>query len=123
MRPLKHLQLYTALGGLYLGALVWLTLTPHPPQGPDLPNVDKWEHLLAYFLLIGWFGQLAQGRRLRAKLLLSFMALGAVLELLQGLGGVRHMELADATANALGAWMGHWSTRGRGGRLLERLER
>jgi hypothetical protein len=122
MRPLKFLKLYIALGGLYVGAIIWLTLTPTPPAGPDLPNVDKWEHLLAYGLMMGWFGQLAANLRLRANLALSFMVLGAALELLQGLGGVRHMELADAAANALGVWMGHWVTRGRGGRLLQALE-
>lgn len=122
MRPLKHLRLYIALGGLYLGALVYLTLSTAPPQGPDLPMADKWAHLAGYFLLMGWFGQLAVERRLRANLALSFMVLGAVLEVLQGLGGVRQMELADAAANALGVWLGHTATQGPLGRLLQRIE-
>lgn len=122
MRPLKHLRLYIALGGLYLGALVYLTLSAAPPQGPDLPMADKWAHLAGYFLLMGWFGQLAAERRLRANLALSFMVLGALLEVLQGLGGVRQMELADAAANALGVWLGHSATQGPLGRLLQRFE-
>lgn len=122
MRPLKHLQLYLGLGGAYLGAVVWVTLTSHPPQGPQFADADKWEHLLAYALMMGWFGQLAQARRLRANLALAFMALGGLLELLQGLGGVRQMELADAAANALGVWLGHYATRDAGGRLLATLE-
>lgn len=123
MRPLRLRQLYIALGGSYLGAIVYFTLTSAPPQGPDIPNLDKWEHLLAYGLLMGWFGQLAAERRLRAGLALGFMALGGVLELLQGLGGVRQAEWADAAANALGVWMGHWATRDAGGRLLAMLEK
>lgn len=122
MRPLKFLQAYLALAGAYVAFIIWLTLTATPPQGPRFDNADKWMHCLAYFLMMGCFGQLAVERRLRAGLALACMALGALLELLQGLGGVRHMELADAGANALGAWMGHWATRGRGGALLLRLE-
>jgi VanZ family protein len=123
MRKLKHLQLYLALAGAYTAALVWLTLTATPPAGPEFQNSDKWMHLLAYFLLMAWLGQLAVERRLRANLALACMALGALLELLQGLGGVRQMEFADAGANVLGAWLGHWSTRQGGGAVLAALER
>jgi VanZ family protein len=130
MRPLKQLRLYIALGGLYLGALVYLTLTSAPPQGPQFPLADKWAHLGAYFLLMGWFGQLAvehraqnhEAHRLRANLALGFMVLGALLEGLQGLGGVRQMEFADAAANALGVWLGHTATQGPLGRMLQRFE-
>lgn len=122
MRPLKHLRLYIALGGLYLGVIIHLTLTASPPQGPELPLADKWAHLAAYFLLMGWFGQLAAERRLRANLALGFMVLGALLEVLQGWGGVRQMEGADAAANALGVWLGHTATQGPLGRLLQRFE-
>jgi VanZ family protein len=122
MRPLKHLQLYFGLGGAYIGTVIWLTLTSAPPQGPLFENADKWEHLLAYGLMMAWFGQLTQQRRTRANFAMAFMALGGLLELLQGLGGVRQMELADAVANILGVWMGHWVTRDAGGRLLATLE-
>jgi VanZ family protein len=122
MRPLRYLQLYLGLGGAYIGTVIWLTLTSAPPKGLDLPNADKWEHLLAYFLMMAWFGQLAEKRRTRANLALAFMALGGLLELLQGLGGVRQAELTDAIANILGVWMGHWATRGGGGRLLLTLK-
>jgi VanZ family protein len=122
MRPLRFKSLYLALGIAYIGAVCWFTLTSHPPQGPDFPNADKWEHLAAYGLMMTWFGQLVQTPRLRIRLALAFVGLGVLLELLQGLGGVRHMELADAAANALGVWMGHAFTRAGGGTLLARLE-
>lgn len=123
MRPLKYLRYYQALSTAYLGVLVWLTLTPQPPPSPDLPFVDKWEHLLVYGLLMGSCGQwLSQRGRLRLRFAVIFVALGAVLELLQGLGGVRHMESADAVANALGVGIGYAITRGPGGRILQALE-
>ncbi len=122
MRTLRYLRFYIALGGLYLGAIVYFSLSSLPPDGPQVLLSDKALHLLGYFLLMAWFGQLAQARDLRAKLALAFMALGAGLEVLQGLGGLRQMELADAAANALGVWMGHWSTRGPLGGFLQQLE-
>jgi len=122
MRPLRYIQLYLGIGGAYIGAVVWLTLTSDPPQGPQFEHADKWEHLLAYGLMMAWFGQLAVARRTRANLAMGFMLLGGALELLQGLGGVRQMEFADAAANALGVWFGHWCTKDAGGRLLLTLE-
>jgi VanZ family protein len=122
MRPLRRLPLYAALGLLYTAFIIWGTLTPHPPAPPDLPFIDKWEHFTAYGLMMGWWGQLLEAPAARWRACLACAALGGVLELLQGLGGVRQMELADALANAVGAGLGWYLTRGAGGRLLARLE-
>lgn len=122
MRPLRYRPLYLALGLAYLALLFWATLTSTPPAGPDVPYADKWEHFAAYALLMGWWGQLFEAPSARLRLCLACAALGALLELLQGLGGVRQMELADACANAIGAGLGWLFTRGRGGRLLVYLE-
>lgn len=123
MRPLRFLRTYLILGCAYVTLVIYLTLIPQLPQGPDLPFADKGEHLLAYSLMMAWFGCLAREGKLRLKLALGFTALGAALEVLQGLGGVRQMELADALANAMGAGLGWWITQGEPGRLLERLEK
>lgn len=124
MRALRWIQAYVALGGLYVGAIVYLSLIPHPPKlAPDWPMIDKWEHLVAYGLMMAWFGQLAVERRLRANLALGFMALGGGIELLQGAMALgRSMEFADFAADALGVWLGHAATRDAGGRLLLTLE-
>lgn len=95
-----------AIGWAYLVLIIYITLTPSPPAGPEIPFADKWEHLAAYALLMAWFGWLEEAQRPRIYYAVGFCALGALLELLQGLGGVRQMELADALANATGVGLG-----------------
>jgi VanZ family protein len=118
MRPLRWLAIYQALGLLYLAALLWLSLSHAPPKGPALPYADKAGHLLAYGLLMAWWGQVAWQPRWRWGLALGFIAFGGVIEVLQGLGGVRQAEWADAAANAVGVVLGALGTRQRGGEGL-----
>ena len=122
MTPLRWARAYWALGIAYVAAVITLTLMFNPPQGPDVPYADKWEHFLAYGLMMGWFAQLLQARSLRLKAALGFAALGGVLEILQGLGGVRHAEWADFAANATGVGLGLLATWKAGGRALIALE-
>jgi VanZ family protein len=122
MRPLRHVRLYVVLGLLYTAFIIWGELTPHPPQPPALPFIDKWEHFIAYGLMMGWWGQLLESPRRRWQAALACIALGGLLEILQGLGGVRHMELADEVANSIGVFLGLAASHGRAGLLLQRLE-
>lgn len=123
MRPLRWSRAYWALGVAYVATIIYLTLMFNPPQGPDVPYADKWEHFLAYGVMMGWFAQLLQARSLRLKFALSFALLGGLLEILQGLGGVRHAEWADFAANATGVGLGLLFTWKSGGRALIALEK
>jgi len=120
MRPLRHLPVYLALGLTYITLVVYECLIPHPLDlVPPFPNADKAEHLVAFGLMMAWFGQLAVERRLRARLGLAFIALGGLIELLQGAMALgRSMELADFAADVLGVWLGHAATQKGGGQLL-----
>lgn len=90
------------MGWAMVAAVVWLTLTPSPPQPAfTFFAMDKVGHLLAYALLMGWFMQLYRGRA-RLGFGLALVALGVVLEGLQGALGARHFEYADMAANATG---------------------
>lgn len=122
MRPLRFLRFYVFLGLAYLAALAWFSLSPRPLPSPDLPHGDKWGHLLAYGLLMAWWGQLVQRPGLRWGLGLFFVVFGAWMELLQGLSGFRNAEWTDALANMTGVVLGAWLTRYQGGQWLERLE-
>jgi hypothetical protein len=102
--------------------IAWQTLTPEPEEAKsglafarflaeflfhDAAYSDKVAHFLAYAALgaTAGLGDLRLGGRRR----LTVMALalfGVALEFLQGLGGVRVAELADALANAGGAFAG-----------------
>jgi hypothetical protein len=125
MRPLRHLKFYVAFGLTYVTFIIYECLIPHPLQIlPPFPHVDKLEHLVAFGLMMGWFGQLAVERRLRSRLALAFMALGGLIEILQGAMGLgRSMEFGDFVADAVGVLMAHWMTRQRGGLVLVWWER
>jgi hypothetical protein len=124
MRPLRHLQLYLGLGLLYITMVILESLMAQPFQRlPALPNVGELARLLAYGLMMGWFGQLAKDRRLRAGIALAVVALGGILELLRGVLALgRGMEVGDFAAILLGVWMGHVATQQGGGELLAWLE-
>lgn len=68
----------------------------------DITAGDKLGHLLAYGLLMFWFCQLYLSRKARLAHAVAFLAMGIGLEFLQGMGGVRHYDVVDMLANALG---------------------
>lgn len=104
MRPLRFFWLWLALGWLTVAAVVALSLTSHPVTVP-LRYGDKFGHVLAYGVLMGWFVQLYQSRRMLLWHGLSFVAMGVGLEYLQRYSG-RYFEYADMAANASGVLLG-----------------
>lgn len=94
-----------ALGWLYAAAIVWLSLTPSPPD-PGFAYGDKVGHLLAYGLLMFWFCYLYRYRYTRLAYGAGWIALGIALEFAQGATGYRSVELADMAANSLGVLLG-----------------
>ena len=95
------------LGWLLVLAVVALSLTPSPVE-TGVEQGDKLGHLLAYFSLMAWWGQLQPRSN---RLLLLFLLMGAGLELLQGLTPTREPSLLDMLANAAGAVLGWLATR------------
>jgi hypothetical protein len=103
-----------------VATVVWLSLTPHPPEPPGLLGWDKAQHTLAYTLLMYWF-RMAFARHWRWPVFI--LGLGVGLEVLQGLGGVRTADWHDMVANSLGVVVGlgvAWT--GLGG-VLEAVEK
>ncbi len=110
-QTLKYRPLWLAVGWLLVALVVYLSLTPRPLE-LQFSNSDKYSHLLAYFVLMGWFQQLYPAWRSRLLLLGIFVAMGVGIEYLQGLSGVRFFDLADMAANAIGAtlaWLLGWT--------------
>ena len=93
-----------AIGWAAVAVVIYLSLTPEPPQ-VDVDDSDKLGHFLAYGALTYWFGQF-YFRRARAAYALGFVAMGIALEFAQGAVGYRSLELADMAANTLGAAAG-----------------
>lgn len=109
--------LWLATGWALVVAVTYLSLTPKPPPvGVQL--WDKASHAMAYFTLMYWFAQ-AYPRRLPVALWV--LALGATLEVAQGLTGYREASLLDMLANGLGVALG-WLAAHRLPNALARLE-
>jgi VanZ family protein len=99
--------LWWVLGSLLVLTVCVLSLI-HLPQMPlALPKVsDKWQHVLAYFAMMGWFSQLIVRKRTLIKAALCFFAMGVALEFLQGLTGYRSLDHFDVLANSTGILLG-----------------
>ena len=117
MKPLRFLKLWLGLGWLYVLLIIYLSLTSLPSSGVEIPHLDKIGHTLAYFLMVFWFGQCIQEKPRMLKYALFAGLLGAELEVLQGMGGLRQAEWADALANMAGAFLA-WFFWPKTGRLL-----
>jgi VanZ family protein len=106
-RSLRYWPAWGAVGWLLVAAVVFLSLTPSPPQ-VGVEQGDKLGHLLAYAVLMGWFSLLYRTRRAHTRIALLLILMGLALEVLQGWSGYRNMDPADMAANTLGvalAWM------------------
>jgi VanZ family protein len=92
-----------AAGWLWAAAIVWLSLTPSPPQ-VDLTQGDKLGHFAAYGSLTLWFAVLYPARAIAYGA--AFVALGVALEFAQGMTGYRTFDVLDMAANTLGVLAG-----------------
>lgn len=119
MRKLKYWNLWLALGWCYAGIIIYLSLISYPPKVMTFEFGDKVKHLAGYALLMAWFVLLYKAPRLQRAHAAGFIAMGVGLEMLQGYGGLRSMELADGLANAAGVGLG-WALGALGGMYRSR---
>ena len=92
-------------GWLVAAAIVFLSLTPNPPE-LDLEQGDKLGHLLSYGVLSLWFCLLYRGWQVRLGFAALWVGMGIALEFAQGATGYRTFEFADMAANSLGVLLG-----------------
>lgn len=97
--------LWVGGGWLYAAAIVFLSLTPRPPQ-LDVAYGDKLGHLFAFGLLMFWFCFLYRHRDTRFAYGIGWIAMGIALEFAQRATGYRSFEVADMIANSLGVLLG-----------------
>ena len=97
-------RLWRAVFVLTVLAILVLALAPMPPSPRSVPNADKVQHAFAFFVLwvmgarTGWWRTLALAGML--------LALGALIELAQGLTGYRDASWPDLAADAVGIALG-----------------
>jgi VanZ family protein len=108
---LQYPLLWNIIGCFAIGLVFYLSLHPHPSDIVSFPFVDKFEHLIVYCLLMGWFAQIYVSRRPQLILAILFCLMGVLLEILQGMGGHRYFEYTDMAANTAGVFLGWWLSR------------
>jgi VanZ family protein len=94
---------WSAVGWSLLATVVLLSLVSIE-QPIDVPGADKWEHLLAYGVMMYWWGMVHP--HLRWRWAVGLALLGLCLEFAQLLAPGRFMEWRDAAANAAGVLLG-----------------
>ncbi|MFC1580779.1 VanZ family protein [Thermodesulfobacteriota bacterium] len=106
MKNLRYPKFWLALGCLWVGLVIFLSLVPAPTQPVDIPGLDKVGHIFAYWFLMFWFGLIYNPGRAYRRLGLGFVIMGIILECIQGALGDRTFEWGDIAANALGVIVG-----------------
>jgi VanZ family protein len=103
--PLRFTRLWIILGIGFVLLVIYLSLTPDPPE-LGAPEGSKIGHVLAYCWLMIWFAQIHRATGRRLSLAATFCALGIVLEYLQGMTDYRGFEYSDILINSAGVALG-----------------
>lgn len=88
------------LAGIWIGSLMPIERLPRVGGG------DKLHHFAAYAACGFWWCLLAGTWRTRAGWIVALAVMGSVIEVLQGMSGFRHFEVADMIANTTGTVSG-----------------
>jgi len=112
---LRAIFFWEALGCLMLLAVIVLSLV-QIDQPLEVPGADKFEHAIAYGVLMYWWGMVQPDRLSRWVLFLP--ALGLILELAQLRMPGRFMEWRDVIANLAGVMLAYLLLRTRARSLL-----
>ena len=100
---LRYVKYWRAIGWMMVFSIIWLSLTPKPPQLPGFFGWDKAQHILAYGSLMYWF-DMCHPRHWRWPVF--FVTLGIGLEIVQGVTGFRSFDAYDMLANTVGVVIG-----------------
>lgn len=102
---LRFRRLWLSAGWLMVAAVVIASLVPIP--GEISPGgSDKAVHMAMYGVLMLWFAGLYWAQSRRFRIALGLIAMGVLLEVLQGATDYRTFEYADMAANAAGVGFG-----------------
>ena len=119
----KFSRLWLTVGWVLVLLVVFFSLSPEPPEMFEFEHSDKFGHLFAYFSLMLWFANIYPGRNQRISLSVAFLAMGVVLELLQGLTGYRTFQYSDMVANGVGIFLGGLLAKTWFGSFLAKLDK
>jgi len=101
----KLRALWLAIGWGLVATIVWLSVTPRPPD-IGIEHGDKLGHFAAYGGVMFWFCQLYPRWATRMAYAAGFITLGIALEFVQRWLGYRSFEVLDMVADAVGVVLG-----------------
>ncbi len=87
MTLLRRHRLWLTLGWAWIAFVVYLSLSPRPPEIHMLAG-DKIGHIAAYTFLMLWFVQLYQSRSVKFAIALGLVGLGIASNLLRNKPGI-----------------------------------
>jgi VanZ family protein len=119
---LQYRGFWLAAGWLFVGMVMFLSLMPGPPEPLSFPHADKLEHGFAYAALALWFCQIYLRRTSRIMVVVALIAIGVIVEFIQGWSGYRYFDIRDMLANSLGVFFGYGLVHTRLGRLFFWIE-
>ena len=102
---MKLRALWLAIGWGLVATIVWLSVTPRPPD-IGIEHGDKLGHFAAYGAVMFWFCQLYPRLPGRVAYAAGFIAMGVALEFVQRSLGYRTFEVLDMVADAVGVGLG-----------------
>jgi VanZ family protein len=102
--PLRYPKVWVLVGWLLVAGVVSGSLVPARMLAAVAIS-DKLEHAGSYFVLMTWFAGLYR-RAYYPWIALGLVALGIVLDLLQGLTATRTLDWHDMLANSVGVALG-----------------
>jgi VanZ family protein len=105
LSPLLLRRVWQGVGWFGIVLLLYLSLTPQPPEIP-VDQGDKIGHSLAYTMLMFWWAQLRVTTGERRRLAASLIALGIAIEYVQGWTGWRSFDYFDMLADVAGVAIG-----------------
>jgi len=111
------------VGWVLILLVVYLSLSPEPPELIEFQQGDKLGHLVAYLSLMLWFANIYPGRNQQISLTAAFLAMGAILESLQALIGHRTFQYSDMVANGVGVFLGWLLAKTWFGTFLAKLDK
>ena len=87
---------------LCLSTILWLALSPNPPNPAGLFDFDKVNHVLAFFVLAGLLDYASVNIAGFEGKVLPLLAFGFLIEVLQYWVGYRYFEWGDFIADGFG---------------------
>lgn len=120
-QKLRLREVWLVVGWILVALIIYLSLRPGPLSLTATLN-DKMQHVMAYAVLMFWFGNLYLRKSMQWRYAVGFVLLGVALEFIQLASGYRSFDPGDMVADAIGVTAGWLLAPPRTPPMLEAIE-